>query len=202
MGVSRGVIPVSIEPPPTRGLRLESGMGWKSKFLSVTLPAMKTLSILALLSFSCCVEIALAREPDQASVANDVKAIMSAIYKPDYDLILKHTHEKVLEITGGKDAFLKAIKQTHNFLKEGGVSFNKAEVGRKIDYFAGTDNEFFFVPTRITLNGPDGTITESSHPLGVKKKTGNVWKYFDCSALNEYLVRGWFPDFPKGKKLP
>ena len=38
--------------------------------------------------------------------------------------------------------------------------------------------------------------------FAVRKKTGTVWSYIDCSSLNDSLARKWFPDFPKEKKVP
>lgn len=143
-----------------------------------------------------------AAEPDPKTAGQEIAATIKAIYKPDYGLLLKHTHDAVLELAGGKKAFKKTLVQTHGYLASKNVSVETVEVGVKLDYFETEKNEFFFIATRITLKVGDKTHVAPGHQMGVKKKSDKVWKYIDCSALDDEQVRKMFPDFPEDKKLP
>jgi len=143
-----------------------------------------------------------AEAPDSKIISKEVTATINAIYKPDYELLIKHTHDEVFKLAGGKEAFLKTMKQTHTFLTDKNVSIGGVEVDEKLDYFKTAENEFIFVAAKITIKVGDKSQVAPSHQLGVKKNGTDVWKYIDCSALNDELVRKMFPDFPADKKLP
>lgn len=141
------------------------------------------------------------QQPKKDRVEKEVTAAVGAIYVGDYDLLLRHTHDKVLEIVGGKETFLVALKQATEALQDAGITFEGVEFG-KVQYFAGQENEFLVIPTKITIKTADGDTTTAGAQLGVKKKSSKVWKYMDLSALNEKLVRTWFPDYPKDREVP
>lgn len=157
---------------------------------------------LALSAFFLSSLLLQADEPDQKVVAQEIAATIRAVYTPDYDLLLKHTHEEVLKLAGGEKAFKKGLKQTHEFLISKNVSIESVAVGKTLDYFETAENEFFFVATRIMIKVGEKVQAAPGHQLAVRKKDTKVWKYIDCSALNDELVRKMFPDFPKDQKLP
>lgn len=140
--------------------------------------------------------------PDAKERGKEITATIKAVYVPDYDLLLKHTHEEVFKLAGGKESFLETLKKTHEFLKSKNVSIAKVEISEELDYFKTEQNEFFFVASKITLKVGEKTHVAPGHQLGVKKKGSDVWKYIDRSALNDELIRKMFPDFPEDKALP
>ena len=146
---------------------------------------------------------ALAKEPDPKIVQKELGDVISAVFKADMEPIEKHTHERVFAIVGDKKTFLAEIEKAFKGVQEAGVVLIRAEVGEKLDYFKGKENEFFFVSTNIVMKvGDKEPQMVPGYQLGVKKTTETVWKYIDCSSLTVEMAREWFPDFPKDKKLP
>jgi len=142
------------------------------------------------------------KAPERDAVAQEIAALIRAVYTPDFKLLIKHTHDKVLELAGGKKAFMATLQQTHDFLKKNNVSVKSVAVGKKLDHFESAENQFFFISTKIILQIGEKEQAAPGHQLGVKKKGTDIWKYIDCSALNDELLRTMFPDFPKDKTLP
>lgn len=140
--------------------------------------------------------------PGYEQVNADLQKVMAAVFESDMETIATFTHPKIFELVGGKEQFMEQIGKVFDQTKAAGVRFGGATVGKEIDYFTGTDNEFLIVGTEMSIEAGGNATKQSGHQLGVKKKGEAGWKYVDCSALNTQMARDWFPDFPADRSIP
>lgn len=159
----------------------------------------KQLTLCFFLLSSCFIK---AEAPNAKVVGKELESLIKALYVPDYDLLLKHTHDSVLQLTGGEETFKATLKQTHELMKQNNVTISAVKTGEKLDYFTGEKNEYFFIPTELTLKVGENEQKAAGHQLGIRKKGTEVWKYIDCSMLTKELVSQLIPDYPKDKELP
>lgn len=140
--------------------------------------------------------------PTYEQVNADLQKVLAAVFVSDMESVATYTHPKIFELVGGREQFMEQIGKVFDQTKAAGVRFGGATVGKEIDYFTGTENEFLLVFAEVSVEVAGNITKQSGHQLGVKKKGEAGWKYLDCSALNTQMARDWFPDFPADREIP
>jgi hypothetical protein len=153
-------------------------------------------SFYLLLAFSACgSEISEQAKRNAQECANSV---VSA----DYDTLVRFTHPRIIEMMGGKENMIKAVKDSISQMKSKGVDFVSATVGDAGNQINVDDLIVFTIPQKIVLKAPTARITQESFLLGISSDKGVTWVFLDLGPITEEQFKETFPELSGKVAMP
>lgn len=151
------------------------------------------------------VPLAGATRADDAEIKKAVKGLVekmqAATVKGDYGAVIDLTHPKVVEELGGREKAIGGAKAVMEMLKDKGLAIKSLKAEEPQAPVRGEKNLYVFVPTKMEMTTPKGTIVGTSYLLGVSSDDGKTWRFVDGAAGPDE-TRKMFPDIPEKLKLP
>ena len=142
-----------------------------------------------------------AEPPKQDAIKEELTAMMRAPYVGEKAVILKHTHPRIMEISGGQENVEKAIDYLQKTLSDGGVTFDSVKLGKPYSYVVTKANEFFLVDVTLVLKKGNQKRVNELTQVAVKDVGSEDWCYIDSSGLSDELLRKLFPQLPRNFTL-
>ncbi|MDB4143266.1 hypothetical protein N9821_00230 [Akkermansiaceae bacterium] len=142
-----------------------------------------------------------AEPPKQDAVKQELTSVMRAPYVGGKAVILKHTHPKIIEVSGGQENFEKAIDYLQKTLSDGGVTFDSVKIGKPYSYVATKANEFFLVDVTLVLKKGGQKQVNKLTQVAVRSVGSEDWCYIDSSGLSDEVLRKLFPQLPRSFPL-
>lgn len=142
-------------------------------------------------------------EPRSAVAKKQAREIGEAIKAEDYAKIIDLTYPKVIEIMGGREKMIDALKDGMRELKEKGFRFRSLEVSEPGEVLSEGKNTFVVVPTTTEMTAPGGKIVVKSYLLGISPDGGKAWTFVDGNGIGTPEKRAKIlPKLPEQLKLP
>ncbi|MBC8049225.1 MAG: hypothetical protein H7X92_03630 [Chitinophagales bacterium] len=159
------------------------------------------LSVVCLIFLTLLAYPALAGPSEQ--VKRDVEATARALYAGDIDTVIKMTHPRVLELSGGEAAMRSGVQQAVAKMQQSGMKIESFQFPKPPEFFAGGAFEFAVVHTLTVISTSNGQRAESlNFQLGVRDKGSKLWKFVEGSRMNAQNARMLFFGFPADFKFP
>ncbi len=133
----------------------------------------------------------------------DAQATATATLEMNFDVVLKHTYPKVVELMGGKDAAKTLLTSTFDAMKEQGFVFEKADIISVSDVIKEQDQHRCVVEgyNQMTMSGQ--RIKSKSYLLGIYDDTEKFWYFLEAKQLkNSALVEQILPGFETKLDIP
>src|SRR5262249_8984521 len=113
------------------------------------------------------------------------------------------TYPKIVEMMGGREKMIEALKDGMKQLKEKGFSFRSVEVGEPAEFAEEGKDTFVVVPTTTEMAAPGGKIVVKSYLLGISPDGGKAWTFVDGNGIGTAENREQvLPKLPEKLKLP
>ncbi|HWE39689.1 MAG TPA: hypothetical protein VG406_24280 [Isosphaeraceae bacterium] len=128
-----------------------------------------------------------------------------ALLKGDYEKLLDRTYPKLIELAGGREAMLKALRESLKKIEDEGFAFKSVDVDEPSRFGKAGDDRIAVVPMTVvmTQTKPEkGTITTKGYLLGISGDDGKTWTFIDGAKLDSKSVKLFLPKFPDDFKLP
>lgn len=134
--------------------------------------------------------------PSYEDVQEELEAVIRAPYSGDLELILKHTHSKVIKVSGGQKNFEIAINELIVAVKSESLKISSLSIGEPHNYLVTKKYEFFLVDTVVDIDVDGEIMLGKPRMLAVKEIGSEIWAYIDTEGLNDKLLKQWFPNLP------
>ncbi|GAB3648011.1 hypothetical protein GCM10028791_11040 [Echinicola sediminis] len=111
----------------------------------------------------------------------------------DYETLIKHTYPFILEKSGGKEAFQKALEDSYDLLKIRGMKIKSFEIGNPIKATHCSDEVHALVPVTSILSVPNGEIVSHITLIAVSKDSSDEWYFIEASNLEPKTIHNYLP---------
>lgn len=157
----------------------------------------KKITLLLLLAFAYVNSQAQANLDNMYKQANEMAA---ATVKGDYATLIKYTHPNVVKMMGGEQKAVALIQQGTSKMKEKGVKFKKASIGKATQTIVSKANIQCIVPQTLDMEMMQMPMHITSYLLAISYDQGKKW-YFSETKESEKL-RKIIPEMDKKLVIP
>lgn len=109
-------------------------------------------------------------------------------------------HPKIMELTGGREAFISLVKRQMESLKDATIDTMKTGNVLQLLYHKGEWQ--CIVEAFLQMTVEQTTITAVSTSIGVSEDGGLSWKYMRVSDGNEARMKSFIPSLSPSLKIP
>jgi hypothetical protein len=135
------------------------------------------------------------------TAAKEAQRAADATVKADVETLADLTHPKIIELAGGRDRMIEAVRKGMESMKAQGIAIRSAEVAKPERIVEGEGALYCLIPQTVVLDVEGGTLTSRSHVIGVSRDSGKTWRFIDV-APGAAKTREMFPEIPKDLKIP
>lgn len=133
----------------------------------------------------------------------DAKLTAKATLENDLKTVLKYTHPKIIEVSGGIDVLLPLLEETFKKMKEEGVIFKKADIDFVSDIVREQDEYRCYVRNHNEMVINDTTIKSTSYLLGFYLEEKKHWVFIEADKMSSKQHKDlFFPDFKTSMDIP
>lgn len=134
-------------------------------------------------------------------VLEDVRRLVFAAQERDTNAIAELTHPRIVELSGGKTAYLDLLQRTLKELEGAGFVVESYEPDTPPEFFSADGTDYAIIRTRSVMRVHDKRVESRNFMLGLRQP-GERWTYVDGSKLHGPGLEQVFPTFPKDRPLP
>ena len=131
-----------------------------------------------------------------------------ALISANYARLVDLTYPKVVELIGGRDKMIEALRRSSEDMKARGSKILGAELSEPKEVVTAGDKQFAIVPMTVRVQVPTGALRSKSFLIAVSEDRGKTWTFVDSAGLvsepgkeREKLAQ-ILPDFPSQLRLP
>ena len=131
-----------------------------------------------------------------------------ALISGNYARLVDLAYPKVVELVGGRDKMIEALRTSSEDMKANGSKILGAELSEPKEVVPAGDKRFAIVPMTVRLQVPTGALRSKGFLIAVSEDRGKTWTFVDSAGLvsepgkeREKLAQ-ILPDFPSQLKLP
>lgn len=131
-----------------------------------------------------------------------------ALISGNYAHLVDLTYPKVVELIGGRDKMIEALRRSSEDMKARGSKILGAEVSEPKEVVTAGEKQFAVVPMKVRVQVPTGALRSKEFLIAVSEDRGKTWTFVDSAGLvsepgkeREKLAQ-ILPDFPSQLKLP
>ncbi len=140
---------------------------------------------------------------DVARGVEQAKAIAKAVLDEDYAKVADATHPAIVQIMGGREKMIDAIKQGMKTAKDMGIKITSHQIGKPGEPVVDGKTAYLIIPTTLEMASRDLKIVSKSYLLGTTSDGGKTWHFADGAGLSQPgMKEKVFPKLPKQLKLP
>ena len=138
----------------------------------------------------------------EKSALRDAEVVSHASLQRDYNLILKHTHPKIVE-TYGKDDLISAMEDIYRTMNAQQIKILSSEVDDVTEVIEENDEYRCLVKNTIRMDFNGRKITLKSSLFGFYDQKKERWYFVESNKLlNDDDTQRLFPDFKTEIKIP
>ena len=142
-------------------------------------------------------------EEDKTELREYVDRMAKAFQQHDADTLVDLSLSRLVNLSGGKEAYKDIVAQTFESLAKNGVELVAYSVGEISDVYPSDDGLVVFIPykTEMKIKGYPNGMSET-FLIGVKEDNG--WKFMDSNGIRKRpeMLREVVPGLPQGIELP
>ncbi len=136
------------------------------------------------------------------AIQKEAQKSAAALTSGDYAGVLAYTHDRVINLMGGKEAALGALRRSTEEMKTRGIAVLdvKIEIPQAPQKIG--DWVISVIPMTLTMKAPVGRVTQASHLLGISADEGKTWRFIDLGPVSEEKLFGLFPELQGKFQVP
>jgi hypothetical protein len=138
--------------------------------------------------------------PTPEAIRTQAQACADAMLKGDLETFANFTHPKLIELMGGRQKFIDAIKLGNAEMKAQKSAITGFNTGAPEGVVKGGNDLFAVVPMTLTVTQRDTKISHEGYLVAVSSDGGTKWTFItgdERAKLKEIL-----PNLPEELKLP
>jgi hypothetical protein len=125
----------------------------------------------------------------------------AALAAGNYGRVADLTYAKVVEIAGGREKVIDALRHGSVGLKAHGGAILPSEVNEPNEIVTVADKEFAIVPYTMRIKATNRTLYAKCFLIAVSSNGGHTWTFIDGGPTKQELTQ-LLPDFPPKLSLP
>ena len=138
----------------------------------------------------------------EKSALKDAEVVSQASLQRDYNLILKHTHPKIVG-TYGKDDLISAMEDIYRTMNAQKIKILSSEVDDVTEVIEENEEYRCLVKNTIKMDFNGRKITLKSSLFGFYDEENEQWYFIESNKLlNDEDTQRLFPDFKTEIKIP
>lgn len=162
---------------------------------------MKNYFILASL-LVCSISFSQSLRKLEKSALKDAEVVSQASLQRDYNLILKHTHPKIIKAYG-KDDLISAMEDIYRTMQAQQIKILSSEVDKVTEVKEEKNQYRCLVKNLIKMDFNGRKVTLKSSLFGFYDKKKGYWYFIESNKLlNDEDTQRLFPDFKTSIEIP
>jgi hypothetical protein len=135
-------------------------------------------------------------------IKQEAEKSAAALAAGDYAGVLAYTHPRVVELMGGKDAALVALRRSTEEMKSRGIAVQSAKLEPPQAPLKVGSWFTSIIPLTLTMRVPDGRVVQASHLLGISEDEGKTWRFLDLGPISDEKLFSLFPELRGKVSMP
>jgi hypothetical protein len=127
---------------------------------------------------------------------------ITALAAGNYQRVADLTYPKLVEMAGGRDKVIEALRGESENLKAHGGAVLGAEVSEPSKVVTVGDKQFAIVPMVMRVQGPKGSLRANGFLIGISSDRRSTWTFIDGTQVTKEKLAQLVPDFPTQLSLP
>lgn len=142
-------------------------------------------------------------EDEIIQLRSQISELMGAFERGETKPFVEQTHDSLLALAGGQEAFARTTQQAVDQLLRSGIKFVESDVGNPTETYSAGEEEVCFVP-RTSVMEIGGKRAKSITFMIAIRKRGGEWKFLDGAGLRRHpdLLYRLLPELQRGIELP
>jgi hypothetical protein len=150
-----------------------------------------------------CGITARAEDEAKAAVKKGAQELVQSLIKGDYSRMVDLTYPKFVELKGGRDKMIDALRASLKEASDQDVTIGSFAVGEPSDLLTEGKNTFVVLPTSGEINVPSEKLVVKSYLLGISPDGAKSWTFLAGSDLDDRTTREKvLPKLPAKLELP
>ena len=162
---------------------------------------MKYFLAVAVVALSLCTQPAKA-DPQTERIRKAAEENRAAAATGNYARVVDLTYPKLVEMVGGRDKMIEALRRAAEGLKAAGSAILRIDVDEPKEVVTSGDKQFAIVPMTVTAQLPQGTVRAKSFLVAISADHGDTWRFIDGAGRTKENLAKVLPDFPPQLSLP
>jgi hypothetical protein len=166
---------------------------------------MRSIFYLVMLGTSGCTGCQIGTDRELENFTSQASPVVRAIARDDHQTVADHTHARLADAHGGREAYLKELTERSAKMNAAGLRFSEpVELDRPVIRADAAGVRYAFLSFRVTYHRPgsDG-LGPTDFLVGVSDDGGKTWQFLDRMGIgSEERLREWFPNLPADFRLP
>lgn len=125
----------------------------------------------------------------------------AALAAGNYGRVADLTYPKVVEMAGGREKVIDALRNGSAGIKAHGSAILPSEVNEPNEIVTVADKEFAIVPYTMRMKGANKTVQAKCFLIAISSDDGRTWTFIDGGPTKQQLSE-LVPDFPPKLSLP
>jgi ketosteroid isomerase-like protein len=128
------------------------------------------------------------------TVWQEAQKCADALVAGDYDTMIAYTHPKIVEIMGGKEVMMDALKRGAKAMAAQGVAIEKVAMSVPDEPKTSDGVMYTLVTETLTVKSPDGKTIRESTMVALSRDAGKKWMFIDADSLNDPNMKVALPE--------
>ncbi len=139
---------------------------------------------------------------DTIVLKSEAEKMALALLSEQYETFTSYTYPRLVELSGGSEAFIKNLKSSVDKMKAEGFSFKTFSIGSVGQSIKAGNEIHVIVAQHIVMLVPGGTLAADSHLIAILKDGKSNWTFIDANNLNAEKIALVLPNFNRELKIP
>lgn len=140
---------------------------------------------------------------DSNLLKENATAMATSFLEGDYKTFVKYTYPKVVQLMGGEEKMILAVKNGIDQMGKEGFSIKAVNVGLTSQAVYAGKELHTLVFQSIIMSAPGGTLTANSYLIAVSRDGGKNWYFVDTAPLHDKnTLKAIFPQYNNQLKIP
>jgi hypothetical protein len=140
--------------------------------------------------------------PAPDSIRAAAQSCADAMLKGDFEAFANFTHPKLIEMFGGRQKFIDAIKKGDAEMKAQKTSITSFTTRAPDGVTKGGADLFAVVPTTLAMTIRDSKIKQDGYLIAVSSDNGAHWTFVTGDGIERAKLKEILPNLPEELKLP
>jgi hypothetical protein len=136
------------------------------------------------------------------SLAVQAKEVNDAFSRKDFARFMDLTYPKVVEMAGGREKMIAAMKKELKEMESEGVVLLSSTSGAPTQFIHDSGSIYAVVPNTLKVKAQDGIFQTEGSLIGISTDDGVKWTFIDASGKDLTELKKLLPGIADKLKLP
>lgn len=128
------------------------------------------------------------------TVWHEAQKCADALLAGDYETVIAYSHPRIVELMGGKEVMVEALKRGAKEMAAQGVALEKIAMSVPDEPKTSDGVMYTLVTETLTIKSPGGKIIKESVMVALSQDAGKKWMFIDADSMNDQNMKVALPE--------